>query len=97
MRLYRTLDAVQRCAPGTPRAVAVGVFDGLHLGHQSILARTRALAAQAGAATLVFSFEPMPREFFAPDNPPARLTRFRERFELLERHENCQKGHIFLE
>ena len=86
MRLYRTLDAMERCAPAAPRAVAVGVFDGLHLGHQSILERARRLAAEAGAATLVFSFEPTPREFFAPDNPPARLTRFRERFELLERH-----------
>ena len=86
LRLYRTLDAVARCAPDRRRVVAVGVFDGLHLGHQSILARARSLAAQANAATLVFSFEPTPREFFAPDNPPARLTRFRERFELLEQH-----------
>jgi len=84
MRLYRSLAALERCVDDAPRAVAIGVFDGLHLGHQEILRRARALAARDGCRTAVCSFEPMPEEFFAPHAPPARLTRFRERFERLE-------------
>jgi riboflavin kinase/FMN adenylyltransferase len=82
MRLYRNLRSLQR--PRRPRAVAIGVFDGLHLGHETILERTQAEAVAGGCSTLVFSFEPTPKEFFAPTNPPARLTTFRERFERLE-------------
>jgi len=63
--------------------VTVGAYDGLHLGHQEILRRLKERGAKAGLPTLVMSFEPMPKEFFSPANPPARLTRFRERYELL--------------
>jgi riboflavin kinase/FMN adenylyltransferase len=83
MQLYRTIAGLSTCAPAVPRAVAVGVFDGLHLGHQAIIEAITAAAAAAGGRSLVFTFEPTPKEFFAPDNPPARLTRFRERFEAL--------------
>jgi riboflavin kinase/FMN adenylyltransferase len=82
MRLFRTAESVRRTAP-RERVVTVGVFDGLHRGHEAILARTRAAAHAAGRASLVFTFEPTPREFFAPASPPPRLTRFRERFERL--------------
>ncbi len=65
--------------------VTIGGFDGVHLGHQGILERVRAEASRRGVPAVVFSFEPLPREFFARDEPPARLTRFREKFVLLER------------
>jgi riboflavin kinase/FMN adenylyltransferase len=84
MRLYRTLAALRRSFPTKPRAVAVGVFDGLHIGHQAILARVRAAAAALGGSSLVLTFEPTPKEFFSPATAPPRLTRFRERFEQLE-------------
>lgn len=83
MKLYRTLSAL-RYDRVHPRAVAIGVFDGLHLGHEAILERAKTDAARGGYASLVFSFEPTPKEFFAPNNPPARLTSFRERFERLD-------------
>jgi len=83
MQLYRNLESLKRCAADRRRAVAIGVFDGLHRGHEAILERTHAAAAERGCSTLVFSFEPTPKEFFAPTNPPARLTSFRERFERL--------------
>lgn len=61
----------------------IGVFDGVHRGHQRILGRVVEEARARGTASLVFTFEPTPREYFARSSPPARLTRFREKFALL--------------
>jgi riboflavin kinase/FMN adenylyltransferase len=83
MLLHRTLASLARVA-ATPRTVTIGVFDGLHLGHQEILACTKRTAAEQRSVATVCSFEPMPTEYFAPDDPPPRLTCFRERFELLD-------------
>jgi len=82
VRLYRKIVAL----PSAPaeRVVTIGVFDGLHAGHEAILGRAKGEAVAAGRRSLVFSFEPTPKEFFAPTNPPPRLTRFRERFERLD-------------
>ena len=82
MRLYRTISSLP--AEKTERVVTIGVFDGLHSGHEAILRRAKAEADAAGKRSLVFTFEPTPKEFFAPTNPPPRLTRFRERFERLD-------------
>jgi riboflavin kinase/FMN adenylyltransferase len=82
MRLYRKLRSLP--APRTKRVVTIGVFDGLHSGHEAILRRAKAEADAAGERSLVFTFEPTPKEFFSPTNPPPRLTRFRERFERLD-------------
>jgi len=85
MELYRYLPYVKRSGEKA-RAVTIGAYDGLHLGHQEILEQLSEQGRDAGLSTLVLSFEPMPKEFFSPDNPPARLTRFRERFELLAQY-----------
>jgi riboflavin kinase / FMN adenylyltransferase len=84
MRLYRTFASLPKPAEAQPRAVAIGVFDGLHVGHRAILERARTAAAEIGGASLVLTFEPTPKEFFSPETAPPRLTRFRERFEQLE-------------
>ena len=83
MRLYRNFPAPSTGREPERRVATIGAFDGLHVGHREILSRTRAAAAQLGCPSVVCSFEPMPTEYFAPSNPPARLTCFRERFELL--------------
>jgi riboflavin kinase/FMN adenylyltransferase len=67
-RDYRELRAADRGA-----AVAMGNFDGVHLGHQSVLALAHAAAAELAAPFGVVTFEPHPRSFFAPDAPPFRL------------------------
>jgi riboflavin kinase/FMN adenylyltransferase len=54
-------------------AVAMGNFDGVHLGHQSVLALAHAAAAELDAPFGVVTFEPHPRSFFAPDAPAFRL------------------------
>jgi riboflavin kinase/FMN adenylyltransferase len=83
MRLYRTFASLRRSPSAKPRAVAIGVFDGLHIGHQAILERARSAADELGGSSLALTFEPTPKEFFSPATAPPRLTRFRERFELL--------------
>ena len=62
----------------------VGNFDGVHRGHQAMLSRLRAHAAELGLPATVVTFEPQPREFFAGREVPARLTRLREKLLLLE-------------
>ena len=84
MLFHRHLSHLQRL-PSRPRVVTVGAYDGVHLGHQGILQQLQSSGRAAGLPTLVLSFEPLPREFFSPDRPAARLTRFRERFHLLAR------------
>jgi riboflavin kinase/FMN adenylyltransferase len=84
MRLYRTFASLPRPADAAARAVAIGVFDGLHIGHRAILERARRAGRELAGSSLVLTFEPTPKEFFSPETAPPRLTRFRERFELLE-------------
>src|SRR5258706_11277070 len=79
MRVFRTLTT----APPTPVALTIGNFDGVHLGHQAMLARLTAAARALGIPSCVMTFEPQPREFFAPDQAPTRLTSLREKLELL--------------
>jgi riboflavin kinase / FMN adenylyltransferase len=67
-----------------PHALTVGTYDGLHLGHQALLARLGEHARGLGVPTLMVTFEPMPREFLTPENPPVRLTSLRERWRCLE-------------
>lgn len=65
-----------------PVALTVGNFDGMHLGHQALLKELRAAAQARGLQTAVVIFEPHPREFFTPQQAPARLTSLREKLEL---------------
>ena len=66
------LDAVPPDLTGG--AVAIGNFDGVHRGHQALLARTMADARALSAKAVVLTFEPNPRSFFRPDEPVFRLT-----------------------
>lgn len=61
----------------------IGNFDGVHRGHQAILARLRERALALGVPSCVVIFEPQPREYFAPDTAPARLARLRDKVALL--------------
>ena len=66
-----------------PVVLAIGNFDGVHLGHAALVKRLAQVAEDSGLAPMVLTFEPHPREFFAPDSAPARLTTLREKLELL--------------
>lgn len=67
----------------TPIALTIGNFDGVHLGHQAMLTRLKDAAKRLGLPACVMTFEPHPREFFAPDQAPARLTSLREKLKYL--------------
>lgn len=76
MRLSRDV-AGPNLAPGGS-VVAVGAFDGLHRGHQALLAQVHERAAKLGLTAIVVSFEPLPRAYFSPE-PVARLSSVREK------------------
>ncbi len=61
----------------------IGNFDGVHLGHKTIIDQVRSKAKALGVPSLVMVFEPQPREFFQGDQAPPRLMAFRQKFEAL--------------
>jgi len=64
-----------------PVALTIGNFDGVHLGHQALLNELLEVAQVRGLQTAVVIFEPHPREYFMPQQAPARLTSMREKLE----------------
>ena len=64
-------------------ALTIGNFDGVHRGHRALIARVVAKARELGLGSCVLTFEPHPREYFLPEQAPARLTRLRDKLELL--------------
>lgn len=81
MQLVRGLHNLKPALRGC--VATIGNFDGVHRGHQAILQRLRERAAELQLPSCVVIFEPQPREFFAPDNAPVRLSRLRDKLELL--------------
>ncbi|MEW6687791.1 MAG: bifunctional riboflavin kinase/FAD synthetase [Pseudomonadota bacterium] len=66
-----------------PVALTIGNFDGVHLGHRAMLERLVAGARSRKLVSCALTFEPHPREFFSPELAPTRLTRAREKLELI--------------
>jgi riboflavin kinase/FMN adenylyltransferase len=68
-----------------PSAVAIGVFDGLHLGHQKIIAQLGEIARRHKARTTVVTFDPHPAAVLAPERAPLLIGSVEQRLEGLER------------
>ena len=81
MRIFRhdTVAAAERGA-----VVAIGNFDGVHLGHQAVIGEAGRIARAGALPHAVLTFEPHPRRVFRPDDPPFRLTPFRAKSRHLE-------------
>ncbi|HXJ51047.1 MAG TPA: bifunctional riboflavin kinase/FAD synthetase [Burkholderiales bacterium] len=77
-----THGSLQR-APGRC-ALTIGNFDGVHRGHRALIERVCAKARELELTSCVLTFEPHPREFFDPQAAPARLTRLRDKLELID-------------
>lgn len=89
MLLHRSFPAQSTSA----RVLAIGNFDGLHLGHRALLERLTAHARRLNLPPAVMTFEPHPRELFTPEQAPARLTSLREKLALLD---SCGIEEVFL-
>jgi len=79
MRLFRHPTA------GVPRGsvIAIGNFDGLHVGHRAVIEAARGIAQEKGVPLALLTFEPHPRSVFAPGGKPFRLTPFHAKTRLL--------------
>ncbi len=80
MQVFRGLP---RSAARVPCALTIGNFDGVHRGHQALLARVVAAAAARGVASAVMTFEPHPRELFAPQHAPPRIASLRDKLDAM--------------
>ncbi|KPP84891.1 MAG: riboflavin biosynthesis protein RibF [Rhodobacteraceae bacterium HLUCCO07] len=83
MRIIRDHQFVSPADKGA--SAAIGNFDGVHLGHQSVIDIARTEGARIGAPLGIVTFEPHPRQFFAPEAPPFRLTGSAARAHRLEK------------
>ena len=81
MRLIRDFDGW----PTGPLHLAIGVFDGVHLGHQELIRRLRDRARADGAHAVAATFDPLPVQVLAPGAPPSALSDAGERADLLTR------------
>lgn len=75
MRLYRHTTDLPAEVRGA--VVALGNFDGVHRGHQTVIGKAQEIAGSLGVPSAVLTFEPHPRSVFRPDDPPFRLSPFR--------------------
>ena len=82
MRLFRHTTDLPADARGA--VVALGNFDGVHRGHQRVIATAQERARELDAPSAVMTFEPHPRSVFRPADPPFRLTPFRVKVRQLE-------------
>ena len=62
-----------------PKAIAIGSFDGVHLGHQAIIAELKKISETNNLEPHIFFFEPLPKEFFMKENAPLRVYDFRNK------------------
>lgn len=81
MKLLRDSSPLPSSLTGS--VIALGNFDGLHLGHRTILAETLRIARSTNKPAGVLTFEPHPRRVFKPELPPLRIFPFRKKIELL--------------
>jgi riboflavin kinase/FMN adenylyltransferase len=83
MELIRGLPNLRPRHQGS--VVTIGTFDGIHPGHQALIQRLLEQGDRLSRPAMMLTFEPMPREYLAATNPPARLTSWRERWRALQR------------
>lgn len=83
MQIIDSVDAIQRADFAAGSCIAIGKFDGLHLGHQAILERMRTTAEESGARSVAFTFSNHPLSFLRPDACPRPLMSREQRIEAI--------------
>lgn len=81
MELIRGLHNLRDAARGC--VLSIGNYDGVHRGHQALLGELRQHSARTGLPTTVLTFEPTPREYFAPAQAPRRVLTLRDKVDAL--------------
>jgi riboflavin kinase/FMN adenylyltransferase len=82
MRIIEDLN--DRLSDGEASALSIGVFDGVHLGHQHVLAQLRAEAGRLGVLSAVVTFDRHPALVLRPENAPKLLTTLDQKLDLIE-------------
>jgi riboflavin kinase / FMN adenylyltransferase len=90
MKVYR---GAPRAADRVPCALTVGNFDGVHRGHQALLTRVVVAARGRSLTPAVMTFEPHPREFFAPERAPPRVSNLRDKLAAFE-HSGIERTYV---
>jgi riboflavin kinase/FMN adenylyltransferase len=81
MRTMRVFHGLPPVAGRRACALTVGNFDGVHRGHRALLHRVVEVARQRNLVAAAMTFEPHPREYFAPEQAPARIANLRDKIE----------------
>lgn len=84
MRIIHSWEEAASLAELKGGAITVGNFDGVHMGHEQVLAETRGHAMDVGGPTIVVTFEPHPRAVLFPGEAPRRLCHVHERLQYLQ-------------
>jgi riboflavin kinase/FMN adenylyltransferase len=82
VRIVRSLGEVER--PDTGSVITIGVYDGVHLGHEKVLRLVRELAVARGLEAVCVTFDRHPAEVVRPESAPKQLTTLEQRLELLD-------------
>jgi riboflavin kinase/FMN adenylyltransferase len=82
MRIFRHVAGLPDFVRDT--SVAIGNFDGVHLGHQAVIDEAASHARKLESTLSIITFDPHPRRFFRPDNPPFQLTPLRSKVRRFE-------------
>ena len=83
MRVFRRIEASNQVSEkGT--VATIGVFDGVHIGHQTLIKRTVEKSSELSLPSVVFSFDPTPNEYFSKNQSQLRLSSFRQKFNLIK-------------
>src|SRR4051812_21967966 len=85
MQVWQGLESITR--PFDAVSLAVGMFDGVHAGHQSLIRAAVKDAHEHGRPSVVFTFDRHPAELIAPEKNPGYLSTHRQRTELFDRLE----------
>src|ERR1700674_3058247 len=83
MKVLRAIDELESLS-GT-KYLAIGVFDGLHIGHQAVIGRALASSRQTGGNAVVVTFDPHPIRVLRPEKAPRLLTSTRHKVKLIEK------------
>jgi riboflavin kinase/FMN adenylyltransferase len=87
-RIKPPMELIRADKHALPRAkasvISIGNYDGVHAGHRELIRILKDQARAFSVPATVMTFEPYPQNYFQPDNPPTRLTTFREKLKLLQ-------------